>query len=248
MSDVWKSYLCRVNGSLASIRFDLGVRGEVPVGSKPWLLWVWLYFKTPRPDGLSASNEAPTLFTIEDALTPELSRRCGAIFCCAITTKGRREFYYYGETRERYREAIAAAMARFQGYEFDAGDKEDPLWEQYLDVLYPSTEDLERIKNRDLLDVLEGKGDVLTVVREVRHWIYFRSAGSRDSFREAAVKLGYKIGSQMDGDGSTPFGLTVLRDQSVEQETADAIVLELLRLAQQFQGEYDGWETPIVTQ
>jgi hypothetical protein len=30
--------------------------------SKPWPLWTWVYFQSPRVDGLSDSNEAPTLF------------------------------------------------------------------------------------------------------------------------------------------------------------------------------------------
>jgi uncharacterized protein (TIGR01619 family) len=248
MSDIWKSYLCRVNDSLASIRFDLGLRGEVPIDSKPWLLWVWVYFQTPRPDGLSDGKEAPTLFQIEDALTPELARRCSAMLCGAITTEGRREFYFYGENSRGFGKAVASAMAQFDGYKFDTGEKNDPLWEQYLDVLYPSEEDLQRIANRDLLDQLETRGDVLSVIREVHHWIYFRSKQSRESFKEAVAKSGYTICSNLEGKDDRSFGLIVSRVQSVEQEVTDAVVLELLRLARQFDGEYDGWETPIVTQ
>ena len=249
MSEDWKSYFCRVNDSVASIRFDLGLRAEVPIESKPWLLWVWVYFRTPRPDGLSDGKEAPKLFEIEDALTPAVCRRCRAFLCGVITTDGRREFYFHGETREGFGEAVATSLASFSEYRFDIGDKNDPRWEQYLDVLYPSPEDLQRIANRDLLDQLEKRGDVLSVKREVCHWIYFRTTLSRDLFKEAATKAGYKIVSESNAeDGNLPFGLTVARVHSVEQQVVDAIVLELLRLAQQFDGDYDGWETPVLTQ
>jgi regulator of RNase E activity RraB len=109
-------------------------------------------------------------------------------------------------------------------------------------------EDLERIKNRDLLDVLEQKGDVLTAAREVEHWMYFPSEASRASFRKAAVEAGFRIASDSQVEGGLPFGISVVRTQAVEQALIDATVIELLHLTLQLQGEYDGWETPVITQ
>jgi uncharacterized protein (TIGR01619 family) len=248
MTDNWKSYICNVNDSIASIFVNLGLRDEVPILSKTWLLWTWVYFQSPRPDGLSASAEAPTLFKIEDALDSNVARNCRAIPCGRITTEGRREFYFYGETTDGFGEAVKTALASFEGYKFEMGEQGDPLWEQYLDALYPSPEDLERIKNRDVLDVLTEKGDVLAAARDVQHWLYFRSEQTRTSFREDATKAGFRIVSDSDAKGDLPFGISVARTQPVEQDRIDATVIELLRLAQRFDGEYDGWETPIVSQ
>ena len=39
-----------------------------------------------------------------------------------------------------------------------------------------------------------------------------------------------------------------MRAQPVEQNMINATVAELVRLTEQFKGEYDGWETQIVTQ
>jgi len=248
MTENWRSYFCNVNDSLASIFVNLGLRNDVPILSKPWLLWVWLYFQSPRADGLSETKEAPEIFKIEDALTQQLSRSCGAILSGRITTEGRREFYFYGETRIGLSEAVATALADFPGYRFDIGEQEDSLWEQYLNVLYPSAEDLERIKNRDLLDVLEEKGDVLTAAREVEHWMYFPTEASRASFRKAAVEAGFRIASDSKVAGALSFGISIVRTQAVEQAIIDATVIELLNLTRQFRGEYDGWETPVITQ
>jgi Family of unknown function (DUF695) len=79
MTDNWKSYICNVNDSVASIFVNLGLRDEVPILSKTWLLWTWVYFQSPRSDGLSDSAEAPTLFKIEDALDSNIARYCRAI-------------------------------------------------------------------------------------------------------------------------------------------------------------------------
>jgi hypothetical protein len=78
MSDNWKPYLCNVNEKLASIFVNPGLRGEAPILSKPWLLRTWVYFQTPRADGLSDSKEAPTFYKIEDALDLCVSRACQA--------------------------------------------------------------------------------------------------------------------------------------------------------------------------
>lgn len=88
MSENWKPYLCNVNGKIASIFVDLGLRESVPMGSKPWLLWTWLHFQSPRADGLSDGKEAPTLYKIEDALNSCVARACRAIPCGRITTEG----------------------------------------------------------------------------------------------------------------------------------------------------------------
>ena len=140
-------------------------------------------------------------------------------------------------------------MAGFPQYQFQVAEKQDTEWEYYLNVLYPSREDLERIKNRNLLEVLTKRDDTLMASREVQHWIYFSSEESRTLFRHEASNVGFKIGHECESDvqGDCTFGLTVFRTQSIQQERIDETVIELLRLAKRFGGEYDGWETPIIT-
>ena len=177
-----------------------------------------------------------------------VSRACRAVPCGRITTDGRREFYFYGETEDGFRQAVSAGMKGFDEYRFDIGSQRDSEWDQYLNVLYPSPEDLQRIANMDLLDVLLKRGDVLTAAREVQHWIYFPSESARILFRDAAAAMGYRIVSEPNSKGELPFGIVVGRAQSIEQASIDRTVIELLHLSERFDGEYNGWETPVVTQ
>src|SRR5262245_38738957 len=110
MTENWASCFCRVNGALASIMLDLGLRAEAPLPLKPWLLCVWVYFRQPRPDGLSDEQEAPVLFAMEDALTTNLNPRCGALLSGRITTAGRREFYFYAERKDGFAECVKKAL------------------------------------------------------------------------------------------------------------------------------------------
>src|SRR5579862_4772711 len=163
MADNWKSYFCTVNWKLASVRTNLGLRDSLQSATKPWLLWVWVYFQSPRADGLSASEEAPKLFEIEDALASAIARSCDAVICGVITTEGRREFYFYAENSDPFESVVSEVVRLFAGYKYDLGSQEDPFWSQYLNVLYPSEEQLERIANRDLLDHLLEQGDNPTI-------------------------------------------------------------------------------------
>src|ERR1700759_3014399 len=95
MAEDWNSYICKVNDAVASIALDLGLRGEIPDGTRPELLWVWVYSNSPRDDGLTSSLEFPTLVAIENKITEFLKQNFQAVFCGRITTQGRRELYYY---------------------------------------------------------------------------------------------------------------------------------------------------------
>lgn len=247
MDQEWASYFTTLNDKVASIFVNLRLRHDAPLRSNPWRLRVRIHFNVARPDGLSDSEEAPTLFLIEDALNLQLERECGGVPCGRITGRGMREFCFYARTTEGFRPAVATALAGFSEYRFEVGDKEDPEWEYYLNVLYPSPDELEQIKNRGLLEVLLKRGDILSTPREVQHWAYFPSEECRQLFRNAAGNVGFKIGCESQGKGNLPFGLTVFRTQPIDQELIDQTTVELLRLAKRFGGEYDGWETPVTT-
>ena len=48
MSDQWDFYFARINDAVSSIFVDLGLRADVPVEKRPWLLWVWLELRAPQ--------------------------------------------------------------------------------------------------------------------------------------------------------------------------------------------------------
>jgi regulator of RNase E activity RraB len=249
MAEDWNFYLCNVNNVLASVFLDLGLREVVPDRGKPTLLWVWVYLRWPREDGLSASSEFDALKAIEEKLTETMVERFDAALCGRITTDGRREFYYYAPRSERLEAAVEDAMSQFRDYEFDCGSKADPEWRQYLDVLYPSDEDRQRIENRKVLEVLEQKKDTLKTPRDVWHWIYFRTETDREEFWDAVSPLEYRVQSQSQSDRSDfPFGLCIVRFQSVNSTELDNAVIEMFRLAKKHRGDYDGWETQAISQ
>ena len=244
MADHWATYLCNVNGSIASIFLNIALAQGAPIADKHLLQWVFLRLKSPRPDGLSATEEMAVLIDIEEALIRELFTSCHAVLGGRITTLGIREFYFYGQSIDQFEDAVRAALQPFAGYEFALGNQEDRKWSQYFDVLYPPPEEMQRISNWELLERMRYAGDDLSVVREVNHWLYFPSKQARRSFQEASVQAGFKVTSDAKGNEPFPSGIVVMREQAIEEKLINATVIELFRLAKQFGGEYDGWEAP----
>lgn len=247
MVEDWNFYICNVNGKLASISLDLNLRKVAPNKGKPNLLWIWVYLKWPREDGLSDSSEFESLKVVEEKLTETLTKNFDGLLCGRITTDGRREFYYYAQSSEGLEPAVEATMRQFRDYEFDCGYQADPKWKQYLEVLYPSDKQRQCMENRKVLGVLEQKGDTLKAPRDVWHWIYFRTEEDRKRFLDDVLPLEYRIDSHPHSASSEfPFGICIVRFQSVNPSEVDDAIVELFRLAKKHRGDYDGWETQVI--
>ena len=247
MSDNWDFYFANVNEMLASLFVDLGIRGSAPDPERPWLLWVWVYLNQPLENGLSSSEEAPILHQIEDCLAPAVEERAGALLVGRITTAGRREYYFYASRPDHFEETAARALESFPGYKFDSGTQEDPQWSQYLDLLYPTREDRQKIQNRHVVDSLKKQGDTLKTARPVSHWIYFKSEQDRSRFVAAAVNEGFKVidNSESADPCERPYGVTLERVDYVNWNSVNEVTLGLFALATNVDGEYDGWETSV---
>jgi hypothetical protein len=244
LSDEWDFFFASVNDVVMSIFVDLGIRPEVPMEARPWLLWVIVEMKSPRDDGLSSSEEAPKLVEIGDALDAAVSATCGAQLVGRVTGGRRREFYFYGAEPGPLDEAVGQAMQAFEGYEFQSGSNFQPEWDHYLGLLYPSDTNLQRMQNRRLLEELAREGDVHEVPRKVDHWLYFADEEGRSACRDTLAAIGFLIEEEALAEGDDdqlPLSLLVSRVDSIDKHSINGITLELLRLAGEHRGDYDGW-------
>jgi hypothetical protein len=248
MSDQWDFYFANVNEKVASLFVDLGIREAAPDADKPWLLWVWVYLNDPDENGMSASEESDMLFQIEDSLREAIENAVGGELVGRITTDGRREFYFYAPTFAGFDDAVARGMKRFPNYQFDADTKQDPEWEQYLGLLYPTPHDWQCIKNRHVLEQLQQHGDPLEKERPVHHWAYFGDESSRNQFVAAVKERRFsvsKVATVDDPESSNRFSVSFERVDRVDWNSINEVTLELFELANALAGDYDGWETKV---
>ncbi len=248
MSDDWDFYFARVNDAVASIFVDLGVYADVPIEKRPWLLWVFVAMRAPKADGLSSNEEAPTLHEIGDALKAQIVAGCDAQFVGRITGSNRREFYFYAREPGELAGAAGRALQGFGDYQYETGSAFQPEWDQYVNLLYPSENNLQRMFNRRVLEVLASKGDVHEVPRPVDHWMEFPSVDARTACRDTLTAIEFALVDEYaadEPDAALPHSLVVSRVDSIDSHTINGITLELVRLAGEHGGRYDGWECPV---
>jgi uncharacterized protein (TIGR01619 family) len=245
MSSDWDFYACRVDDEPASIFLDLGVRRDAPSNEQPYMAYLRLFMRAPRPDGLSSQEEFEELMRLEDAVIPALTTESSTAYVGRNTSGGCRDFYFYLSDPSHWTQRVASALAQFPEYKHDAGSRLDRAWDTYFKFLYPSPEDLERIQNRRVCDQLEKNGDALSAAREIDHWAYFPDADSRTRFLDSITPLGFQVRELMQPEDDS-FGVRFFRVDLPSPTSIDSVTLPLHRAAIEAGGYYDGWETYVV--
>ena len=244
--DQWDFYFTKIDGDLGSIFFNETLAKRAPVPNHDALIYVRLFMRNARPDGLSSQEESETLTAIEDALDGALAST-GAIYVGRATYAGQRDLFFYATDGDQTVGAAAATMKKFPDYEIDIGGWDEPDWKTYRNYLYPGERDRQRIENRKVCEGLEKHGDSLTKKREIAHWAYFPDARERDEFVALTKKLGYQLRSKLEpGEHQNQFGASITRDDYASWDEINEVTLELFELAKGLGGDYDGWDSPVV--
>ena len=247
MSNDWDFYFCRVDERPASIFVDLGAAQVAPLAQFPVMAYVRIYMQAPREDGLSSEAEFAALTSLEDALE-SLQSETEASYVGRCTSDGCRDLYFYARTGSDWEERVSRIMKDFPTYEFECDTRSDPEWTTYFNFLSPSDEDRERIQNRRTCEVLEKNGDKLAAARPIDHWAYFPKPGLRQAFVEEALALGYDVAEWIDSESEgEKYGVRLSAVGLPSLELIDELTLPLFRAARAHGGEYDGWETQVVS-
>ncbi|HMQ80165.1 MAG TPA: DUF695 domain-containing protein [Ignavibacteria bacterium] len=245
----WDFYFTELEGSPASMYLDLGLDKIAPIPEKDHLLTIILTMNDPQENGFSSKEESEMLFAIEDKITEAVTEPFGAIFAGRETCDGARIFYYYSAENKEIKKAVKKVMKEFSDYEYETYFEADEKWEEYFEHLYPAGYEMHTILNRRVVEGLRSKGDLLSVPREVDHYVYFRTEETKNSFIAEAKKLKYKVTSEWtDKEGKEyPLSVRLTKNDPVTYNDVLDYTSVLYDLAQQFDGNYDGWETKLIT-
>lgn len=250
MAEHWDVFFCRMNGSLAGVCLDLGLRAAAPDPARQELLWVSVPLVRPRPDGLADEGEGPRLHALEEALVTALRQRLGATYTGRVTSASRREFCFYAASEHGFAEVVQEVLAGFPEYPPQRGHERDPEWQHYRNVLYPDPLELQCMHNRHVVDELRKRGDTLAVPRPVDHFLYFPDPAARERFAGAIAGRGFTTGF-LEPHATSPaaqrHGLRLRHETAVDLQTINDVVLDLCDAAQRAGGTYDGWETRVKT-
>ncbi len=242
----WVSYFCRVNNLPASIRLNLALANVAPIDGYGYRIWISVKLLNPDENGFTTREEYPDICRIEDDLLQTFGPK-GDIFAGAVKSDGTFDMYIYSKNTDGYESAVLSVMARHADYKYATDCREDAQWSDYFDFLYPAEYEFQTIMNQRVLMGLEQHGDNPEIEREVDHWIYFGTEKDRDNFIEKVEAAGYKVLSKenLESGEENPWQLNISRQDNTLPGNVNEYVWELVNLAKDNNGSYDGWGCPI---
>lgn len=241
VGDDWAFYLLRVDDEPASIYLNLALARKAPVSAQPNMAYVRIKMRQSRPDGLSSSEEFETLSAIEDKLVEAVARTGNVTYAGRNTSGGNRDFYFYTADPASFARSARTAMAQAPEYQFEVGGRQDPNWSVYFNFLYPSADDLERIGNRRVNDVLEGNGDDLSRPRPIHHLARMPDIQKAEALRAHLRQQRFTVGKPQIEAGA--INLRFERIDAPEQ--MDEVVVPIARRVRELGGDYDGWGSEV---
>jgi hypothetical protein len=243
MSDEWYFYPCQIGEHLASIFYDHGVRKTIDHIAPPQLLRVALTFKKPRPDGFSSNDEFQSLVALEDGLLALVAAH-GGIYVGRVTVGGHRYFHVFtSDTADSWALRLAA-LGDEHNYRLSFDLMPDKQRDGYWQELFPSDDDLQVIKNLEVLGVLRKEGDNGTASRQIDHCAYFSSSAAAEQFSQWVQEQGYGL-DRVDSTDDEKFCVCFFHIGTCELADICSHTVALLHNARELGGEYDGWEAPV---
>ncbi|MGA4719842.1 DUF695 domain-containing protein [Fictibacillus nanhaiensis] len=249
MSDNWNFYIDELDENLASFVVDLDVTEEINISKYKWLFTVKLIVKSPTELGFPDEREDELMGELEYDLMEKLNEE-DIIQVGRLTTNGTREFFYYAKKEKQVKIIDQLALAIFDksGYQTEISNlEEEEPWSFYYEFLYPNEYHLQQMGNRDLVELLEQENDDLEHPREIQHWIEFQTLKDLNAFEQDIHKEGFKtVELEVEKNEEGTFNITISREDSVDYDMIDAVTYLIIETAQKYNGEYDGWESPVV--
>ena len=243
----WDFYQCLVNDKPASIYLNLGLASSAPLARYPELFYLRIPMRQPRADGLSSQEEFDALLQLEDTVVAALSAENSMLYVGRLTSDGCRDLFFYSINDDIDEAVLENSLSAFADYAWEGGLNPDPDWETFFQLLMPSDEQLERIKNRRICDTLADQGEAFSTPREIMHWAYFATEPVALLYAGKVQEAGYQVQDvQQQDDENERYGVRVSNVGIPSHQQIDEYTLPLFRAAAELGGRYDGWESSVI--
>ena len=247
----WGVYLCNAFAYdlPAVIRTNLALRDFEYTANYPKRLHLQILYKNADDNGFPTREEGEYVYSIEDAVE-EIVEQHGDMLAGVVKCDERVRIFAYIKNELGYYDEISAVMSKnFPDYAYTLAIVDDPDWELYFQALYPNRYEYQSIMNMRLIENIKSDGDSM-VPRVLEHCLLFKTEEHGEAFLANVMENGFiKLSSEDrsnndDIDKEYPHVLVIGREDDFEN--IDKIVWYLMDLAEEFDGEYDGWGCHIV--
>lgn len=247
----WGVYLCNAFAYdlPAVIRTNLALRDFEYTANYPNRLHLQILYKNANDNGFPTREDGEYVYSIEAAVE-EIVEQYGDMLVGVVKCDERAHIFAYVKNELGYYDEISVMMSEnFPDYAYTLAVFEDEDWELYFQALYPDRYEYQSIMNMRLIENIKSDGDSM-VPRVLEHCLLFKTEEHGEAFLAKVMEEGFtKLSSENltdneDIDKEYPYELVIGREDDFED--IDETVWYLMDLAEEFDGEYDGWACHIV--
>ena len=247
----WNVYRSWLDDDPAVFRLNLALDKVAPIEDFSYCVRITLELKNPDERGFSTDEERPTIYAIEDKILRPLESDKD-ILVAVLTVRGEVTWYFYSQAPEHLQERLSASWDSEFGYSYQVECSEDKQWNFFLKGLYPNIYEKQTIYNREILSACEKHGDQVEVPRPIEHWLYFDTEQDMLNAIEKAAALGFtvidseKVEVEEEAKDLEDLGYRLILSKENTPVQIDGDTWDLIDIALDTHGNYDGWETILV--
>ena len=246
----WNVYRSWLDDDPAVFRLNLALDEVAPIEGFSYCVRITIELKNPDENGFS-TNERPAIYAIEDQILRPLQSDKD-ILVAVLTVQGEVTWYFYSQAPEALQERLSATWDTSMGYTYQVECSEDKQWNFFLKGLYPNIYEKQTIYNREILYACQENEDQVEVPRPIEHWLYFDTEQDMLSAIEKAAALGFtvysskKVVPEEGKEVQEDLGYCLILSKENTPIDIDGDTWDLIDIALDTHGGYDGWETILV--
>lgn len=249
-AESWELYITRQDGeALTSVLVNTGVMEALDAASGMVSVLAEVALGAPREDGLPTQEQGEALLRLDQDLE-QLAAQQGCWSLGRATWAGKCRMNYL-VPKARVKAVLAGIEQVAQGHGYALRHTQEPEGARgfYRDVLYPDAQDRRQIADEKILARLQEQGDLGNEPRQVMHWAYFPDHGAAQGFSDWAFEQGYVIfeAGIAEGKDGLPHQVRFTNVCMMAHGQIMEHSRNLVLAAEKFGGDYDGWETEVVT-
>lgn len=235
----WETYSYVSDGGPVFATFYAGAKG-IAREDFPYCARVIIRIRQPNENGGPTSEEAETLWGLEDNLTDALSRSGGeCILVGRLTHAGDRELVFQLADWDRFRPPVGRWIQQNPTYDIDVSEHDG--WEFFDEYVWPTDEDWMFIHDSHVVNgLIESGSDP-----EKEHCLEYVFVGDQSNLQRLRDKLtlrGYAdYGSPVPADQ-----LVMVKKLPLDLRQIYAESLENQRLCNEIGAAFDGWGAAVV--
>jgi hypothetical protein len=216
------------DGDDIKITVDQDIIDFAPDYEKSFLLW--FHLKTDDE-------------TIYKTIFDYINKNYDTIYIGFIQRDSWVEWFSYRKDAKGFEKVLKDAVQKFSPLVYEFGSYRDKYWHHYKKSMYPDKIKKQLIENILIVDEVQKSDLDLTNYLKLEHFFQFKSADTRNIFKEISRKDGYEFADEYEDEEaySLKFGLVLNKKSLLTQKEVDRLTLYHFEKVKISGGFYLGW-------